>query len=275
MILDGKKVRDELLNKYKKQIEEEKLKLCLAIIFVGDNKASEVYVNNKLKYCKYVGIDTKLIKLKEDTTEKEVIDVIKDLNNDKKVTGIILQSPVPKHIDINKCIEYINPKKDIDGFTKESLFNLAHNTDGLRPCTVKGIIELLNYYNIDLKGKNVCVIGRGDIVGKPLVLELLNHNATVSCVHSKTKNIKDYTKYSDIVISAAGYPNLVIKDMIKKNAIVLDVGINVIDGKIKGDVDFENVSKKCAYITPNPGGVGPMTIAMIIDNVIKASKGGK
>ena len=177
---------------------------------------------------------------------------------------------MPKHINFTNCVSNILPCKDIDGFTKENLFNLIHNKKGLFPCTSKGIIKLLEFYNIDLNGKNVCIIGRGDIVGKPLIFELLNNNATVSICHSHTKNIKKYTKNADIIISAVGKPNIITCDMVKKNSAIVDVGISVIDGKIIGDVDYEEVSKVCKYITPNPGGIGPMTIAMIIENLIDA-----
>lgn len=270
MILDGKKVRDTLLSFYKEKIELEKLDITFAIIRVGNDKPSKVYIKNKIKYCSLVGINVQTFELEENTSEEKVISLINKLNNDSNVTGIILQSPVPKHIDFTKCVSNILPCKDIDGFTKENVFNLMHNKKGLFPCTSKGIIKLLKYYNINLSGKNVCIIGRGDIVGKPLIFELLNNNATVSICHSHTKNIKKYTKSADIIISAVGKPNLITSDMVKKSSIIVDVGISVINGKIIGDVDFESVRKVCKYITPNPGGVGPMTIAMIIENLIDA-----
>ncbi|MGN1379059.1 MAG: bifunctional 5,10-methylenetetrahydrofolate dehydrogenase/5,10-methenyltetrahydrofolate cyclohydrolase [Bacilli bacterium] len=270
MILDGKKLRDTLLSFYKEKIELEKINITLAIIRVGNDKPSKVYIKNKVKYCSLVGINVQTFELEENTTEEKIINLINKLNNDNSITGIILQSPVPKHINFTKCVSNILPCKDIDGFTKDNLFNLIHNKNGLFPCTSKGIIKLLKYYNIDLNGKNVCIIGRGDIVGKPLIFELLNNNATVSICHSYTKNIKKYTKSADIIISAVGKPNLITYDMVKKSSIIVDVGISVVDGKIIGDVDFENVSKVCKYITPNPGGVGPMTIAMIIENLIDA-----
>ena len=272
MILDGKKIRNRLLEDYKRQIREENLKLTLAILLVGDNKESMVYINNKLKYCDYVGIKTKFIKLDSNILEDEVINIIEDLNNDDSITGIILQSPVPKHINFENCIRKIDYKKDVDGFTKDSLFSLVYNKNGLRPCTPKGIIKLLEEYNISLKGKKVCIIGRGNIVGKPLIFEFLNKDATVIILHSKSINIKEETLKADIVVACAGVPNLVTSDMIKDNAIVIDVGITVVDNKIHGDVDFEKVKQKASYITPNPGGVGPMTIAMIIENIINAGR---
>ena len=270
MILDGKKVRNELLEYYGNKIKEENIKITLAIIYVGSDEPSKIYINNKIKYCEKVGIKTLLYEMDEKTKEKEVIDLIEKLNDAPDITGIILQSPVPKQIDFAKVSGMINPLKDIDGFTKDNLYKLMHNEDGLFPCTSKGIIKLLKYYNIKIASKDVCVIGRGDIVGKPLIFELLNNNATVSICHSQTKNLKKYTKNADIIISAVGHPKLITSDMIKDDAILIDVGISVIDGKIVGDIDFGGVKDKCLYITPNPGGVGPMTIAMIIENLVKA-----
>lgn len=274
MILDGKKLREELLANYKNIIEKENLKIKLAIIQVGDNEASNIYVKNKEKYCNMVGIKTdNIYKLSSDTTEEELINLIDKLNKIKEVTGIILQSPVPKHIDYDKCSKTILSSKDVDGFTKENIYKLYMNEDTIMPATVKGIIVLLKKYNINIDGSNVVIIGRGNIVGKPLSLALTNENATVSLLHSHTKDITKYTKEADIIISACGTPNIITSDMIKDNSVVIDVGVNRINGKIVGDVDFESVSKKASYITPNPGGVGPMTIAMIIDNLIKLKRG--
>lgn len=273
MILDGKKLREELLASYKKIIEKENLKIKLAIIQVGDNEASNIYVKNKEKYCNMVGIKTDIYKLSSDTKEEELINLIDKLNKIEEVTGIILQSPVPKHIDYDKCSKTILSSKDVDGFTKENIYKLYMNEDTIMPATVKGIIVLLKKYNINIDGSNVVIIGRGNIVGKPLSLALTNENATVSLLHSHTKDITKYTKEADIIISACGTPNIITSDMIKDNSVVIDVGVNRINGKIVGDVDFESVSKKASYITPNPGGVGPMTIAMIIDNLIKLKRG--
>jgi len=273
MILDGKKLREELLANYKNIIEKENLKIKLAIIQVGDNESSNIYVKNKEKYCNMVGIKTDIYKLSSDTKEEELINLIDKLNKIKEITGIILQSPVPKHIDYDKCSKTILSSKDVDGFTKENIYKLYMNEDTIMPATVKGIIVLLKKYNINIDGSNVVIIGRGNIVGKPLSLALTNENATVSLLHSHTKDITKYTKEADIIISACGTPNIITSDMIKDNAVVIDVGVNRINGKIVGDVDFESVSKKASYITPNPGGVGPMTIAMIIDNLIKLKRG--
>lgn len=273
MILDGKKLREELLANYKNIIEKENLKIKLAIIQVGDNEASNIYVKNKEKYCNMVGIKTDIYKLSSDTKEEELINLIDKLNKIKEVTGIILQSPVPKHIDYDKCSKTILSSKDVDGFTKENIYKLYMNEDTIMPATVKGIIVLLKKYNINIDGSNVVIIGRGNIVGKPLSLALTNENATVSLLHSHTKDITKYTKEADIIISACGTPNIITSDMIKDNSVVIDVGVNRINGKIVGDVDFESVSKKASYITPNPGGIGPMTIAMIIDNLIELKRG--
>lgn len=273
MILDGKKLREELLASYKNIIEKENLKIKLAIIQVGDNEASNIYVKNKEKYCNMVGIKTDIYKLSSDTKEEELINLIDKLNKIKEVTGIILQSPVPKHIDYDRCSKTILSSKDVDGFTKENIYKLYMNEDTIMPATVKGIIVLLKKYNINIDGSNVVIIGRGNIVGKPLSLALTNENATVSLLHSHTKDITKYTKEADIIISACGTPKIITSDMIKDNSVVIDVGVNRINGKIVGDVDFESVSKKASYITPNPGGVGPMTITMIIDNLIKLKRG--
>lgn len=269
MILDGKKLRDELLVQYKEKIREEKLNITLAIILVGNNEASKLYIKNKEKYCTEVGIKVDKYLLAEDTSEEVLINLIKDLNEDKEVTGIILQSPVPNRIDFDKCSGMILPSKDVDGFTKDNVYNLYLNKKSILPCTVKGIIKLLEHYNIEINGKNVAIIGRGNIVGKPLAMALENRNATVSLLHSKTKDLKMFTKDADIVVVACGIPKLLKKDMIKEGSVVIDVGISRVDGKIVGDIDFDNIKDIATFVTPNPGGVGPMTVAMIIDNLIE------
>ena len=269
MILDGKKLRDELLVQYKEKIKEEKLNITLAIILVGNNEASKLYIKNKEKYCTEVGIKVDKYLLDEDTSEEVLINLIKDLNEDEKVTGIILQSPVPDGIDFDKCSGMILPSKDVDGFTKDNVYNLYLNKKSILPCTVKGIIKLLEYYNIEINGKNVAIIGRGNIVGKPLAMALENRNATVSLLLSKTKDLKMFTKDADIVVVACGIPKLLKKEMIKEGSVVIDVGISRVDGKIVGDIDFDNIKDIALFVTPNPGGIGPMTIAMIIDNLIE------
>ena len=268
MILDGKKLKQKILDENKEIINNNNYKIKLAIILVGNNEASKIYIKNKELACNYVGIKVDKYLLDEKTKEEDLIKLINKLNSDNEITGIILQSPVPSQIDFNKCSGLIDAKKDVDGFTKENIYNLYLGVDTILPCTVKGIIKLLEEYKIKISGENVVIVGRGNIVGHPLGLAMLNKDATVTIAHSKTNNLKDITKKADILISATGIPHLIKEDMIKENATIIDVGVSKIDGKIVGDVDFLNVSKKASYITPNPGGVGPMTVAMIIDNLI-------
>ncbi len=265
-IISGTETRKKLLEKYKEIISKNNLKISLVIIQVGDNEASNTYIRNKLKYTKEVGIKSKLMKLDESITEEELINIIKKLNR-SKTTGVILQSPLPSHIDFTKCARLIKDSKDVDGFSTNNLFGIRDNNEQIIPCTVKGILKLFEEYNIDLVGKNIVVIGRSNIVGRPLADALINRNATVTLCHSKTKNLEEYTKNADIVISAVGRPNLINKDMVKKDFIGIDVGINIVDGKLVGDFN-KDVEEKASYLTPVPGGVGPMTVAMIIDNLI-------
>lgn len=268
MILDGKMVRDKILDELKLKMEQENLSIKLAIILVGNNEASKIYIKNKEKACNYVGIDVEKYILPEDTEEQTLLELIKKLNADINITGIILQSPVPEYIDYDKCSNLIDAKKDVDGFTRDNIYNLYLGKDTILPCTVKGIIKLLECYKIPISGSNVVIVGRGNIVGHPLSLALENLNATVTLAHSKTKNLGDVTKNADILISATGVKHLITKDMVKKGATVIDVGVTRENGHIYGDVDFDSVSDVASYITPNPGGVGPMTVAMIIDNLI-------
>lgn len=272
MNLDGKKLRDELLVLYKERISKKKLNITLAIILVGDNEASKLYIKNKEKYCSMVGINVRKYLLSKETSEEKLISLINDLNEDIDVTGIILQSPVPSNIDFEKCSGLIKSSKDVDGFTKDNVYNLYLNKKSILPCTVKGIIKLLDYYKIDVSGKNVVIIGRGNIVGKPLALALENKDATVSLLHSKTKDLKEHTKNADIVVAACGVPKLLKADMVKPGAVVIDVGISRTDAGVIGDIDFDSLKDNASFITPNPGGVGPMTVAMIIDNLIEMSE---
>ena len=272
MILDGKKVSSEIIENIKQEITHLNLKIGFAIIWIGEDPASEIYVRNKIKKCESVGINTKLYHLNDDVTENYVLNLIEELNNNKEINGILLQSPIPKHIDINKCFNLINPLKDIDGFSESSCGKLFLGNPSFISCTPKGVMKLLEYYNIPLEGKNVCLINRSNIVGKPLFHLLIEKNATVTMCHSKTKDISRVTKNADIVISAVGKPKFITEDMIKDEAIVIDVGISRVDGKVVGDVDFLNVSKKTSYITPVPGGVGPMTIAMVLENILEGVK---
>lgn len=272
IILDGKKVSNEIIENIKKEIIDRNLKIGFAIIWVGNDVSSEIYVKNKIKKSKYLGINATLYHLEDNTTEEELLKLIDKLNKRKDINGIILQSPVPKHINISNCFNKIDFKKDIDGFSNISVGNLCIGDKTHISCTPKGIIRLLDYYNIDLNGKNVCLINRSNIVGKPLMQLLIKRNATVTLCHSKTVNLKKYTKEADIIISAVGKPKFITRDMVKKGVIVIDVGISRVNNKVVGDVDYINVSKKSSYITPVPGGVGPMTIAMIFENILDTTK---
>lgn len=268
ILLDGKKLSNEIIENIKEEINSQNIEIGFAVIWVGNDEASSVYVKNKLKKCEYVGIKTELFHLDENVSEKELINLINELNDRNDINGILLQSPVPKHINITNCFNAIDYKKDIDGFSNISVGNLYLGSPYHVSCTPKGIIKLLDNYNIDLDGKNVCLINRSNIVGKPLFHLLIERNATVTMCHSKTIDLKEFTKNADIVISAVGKPNFIKADMVKENVVIIDVGISRIDGKVVGDVDFAEVSKKASYITPVPGGVGPMTIAMVLENIL-------
>ncbi len=269
MILDGSKLKEKILENAKLIISNNNLNITLAIILVGNDEASKIYIKAKQKACEEVGINVALFELDDNTNENDIIDLIYKLNSDSKITGIILQSPIPNGLDYEKCIASISPKKDVDGFTMDNIYNLYLNRKGVMPCTVKGIIRLLKEYNITLEGANVIIVGRGNIVGKPLGLALLNENACVTWTHSKTKDLACFTKNADIVIAAVGKPHIITKDMVKDGAVVIDVGISKEDKHIIGDVDFDEVKNVASYITPNPKGVGPITVAMIIDNLIE------
>ena len=275
-IIDGKQLAKKI--RANLRIECEKLKKQginpkLAVIMVGDNPASKVYVKNKSRVCNEVGIEYQEYLLPENATQKELLELIKRLNNDKKTNGILLQSPLPQHLNINEAFKTITYLKDVDGFTPTSVGKLCIGEDTFISCTPYGVIKMFEEYNIDLKGKNVVILGRSNIVGKPLMQCCLQKDATVTVCHSKTKNLSEYTKKADVIISAIGKSKFLTEDMVKDGVVIIDVGINrQDDGKLVGDVDFENVSKKASYITPVPGGVGPMTIAMLMNNVIKATK---
>ena len=275
-ILDGKKLSNEIIEELKvrcDELKEKGIKPKFAVIMVGNDKESQIYVKNKRKACKRIGIECVECFLDENIQQKELIDKIKDLNSDNTIHGILLQIPIPKHLNINEAFETISPKKDVDGFNPTNVGKLCLNQNTFVSCTPFGIIKLLDKYGIDLAGKKVTIIGRSNIVGKPLIQCFLNKNATVTICHSKTDDIKEHTKDADIVVVAIGKPKFLKENMVKKNSVIIDVGINRdANGKIIGDVDFENVSKKSSYITPVPGGVGPMTIAMLMNNVIKAAE---
>ena len=274
VIIDGKKLAQETRANLKikcNELKEKGINPKLAVIMVGEDKASQVYVKNKSKACNEIGIEFEEFLLDSKIEQKELINLIKKLNKDEKIHGILLQSPIPSNLDINEAFRTIDPEKDVDGFNPVNVGKLCLNQDTFVSCTPYGIMRMFEEYNIDLTGKNVTILGRSNIVGKPLIQCCLNKNATVTVCHSKTKDLKEHTINADIIIAAIGKSNFVTADMIKEGAVVIDVGINRgEDGKLTGDVDFENVSKKASYITPVPGGVGPMTIAMLMNNVIKA-----
>lgn len=276
VIIDGKELAKKIRANLKIECEELKKKNInskLAVIMVGEDPASKVYVRNKSRACEDVGIKYEEYLLDSKITQKELIELIEKLNNDKTINGILLQSPIPSNLDINEAFRTISPQKDVDGFNPINVGKLVLNQDTFVSCTPYGIMKMFEEYNIDLTGKNVVILGRSNIVGKPLIHCCLNKNATVTSCHSKTQNIAQKAKEADVLISAIGKANFVTADMVKDGAVVIDVGINRLDnGKITGDVDFENVKEKASYITPVPGGVGPMTIAMLMNNVIKATR---
>ena len=276
VIIDGKELAKKIRANLKIECEElnkKGIKSKLAVIMVGDDPASKVYVRNKSRACEDVGIEYEEYLLEDNITQNELIDLIEKLNQDNTVNGILLQSPIPSNLDINEAFRTIAPEKDVDGFNPVNVGKLVLNQDTFVSCTPFGIIKMFEEYNIDLTGKNVVILGRSNIVGKPLIHCCLNKNATVTTCHSKTQNIKEIASKADVLISAIGKAHFVTADLVKENAVVTDVGINRLDdGKITGDVDFENVKEKASYITPVPGGVGPMTIAMLMNNVIKATK---
>ena len=273
-IINGKKLAKEIREDLKAKCDELKergIKPKLAVVMVGDDKASQVYVRNKSKVCDEIGIEFEEHLLAENIEQKVLIEVLEKLNKDNNVHGILLQSPIPAHLDINEAFRTIAPEKDVDGFNPVNVGKLCLNQDTFVSCTPYGIMKMFEAYNIDLTGKNVTIIGRSNIVGKPLIQCCLNKNATVTVCHSKTKDLKQHTQNADIVIAAIGKSKFVTSDMIKQGAVIIDVGINRSDdGTLTGDVDYEEVYNKASYITPVPGGVGPMTIAMLMNNVIKA-----
>ncbi|MFH1452788.1 MAG: bifunctional 5,10-methylenetetrahydrofolate dehydrogenase/5,10-methenyltetrahydrofolate cyclohydrolase [Armatimonadota bacterium] len=276
IILDGKLLANKILDEVKIKAEnfkkQHEFPPKLATILVGEDEASKLYVNSKTKKCESSGICAENIFFNEDIDEEALLNKIEELNNDKTVHGMLVQQPFPKNFNTFKIINAVSPKKDVDGFHPASLGNILYNKPLFIPCTPLGIMKLLKEYNIDIAGKNAVILGRSNIVGKPLALLLLNEHATVTICHTKTKDIKQTALGADILISAIGRPNFVTGDMIKEGAVVVDVGINRINGKVTGDVDFEKVKEKASYITPVPGGVGPLTIAMLLSNTVTAAE---
>lgn len=276
IIMNGKEVAQKVRNGLKEEVTKLKQDgkiLKFAVIMVGDNSASKIYIKNKSKACAEVGIECEEYILDSSIEMKELLNLIEKLNNREDIHGILLQSPIPKHLDIDEAFRTIKPEKDVDGFNPVNVGKLCLGQDCFVACTPLGVMKLLEEYSIDIEGKNAVVIGRSNIVGKPMLQCLLNKNATVTICHSKTKNLLEITKNADIIVAAVGREKFVTGDMIKQGAVVIDVGINRLeDGTICGDVDFESAKDKASYITPVPGGVGPMTVAMLMSNIVKASK---
>lgn len=277
-IIDGKKISQEIKDEVRTEIERDGIKACLAVIIVGEDPASQVYVRNKKTACEYCGIKSLSYELPSGTSEKELIELIDKLNKDNEVHGILVQLPLPEHIDEDNIIDAIDPAKDVDGFSRRSVGALSIGSDGFISCTPAGIIELLKRSGVEMAGRECVVMGRSNIVGKPMAMLMLRENATVTVVHSKTRHIEDVCSRADILIVAIGKPKMITHDYVKDGATVIDVGIHRIDPetnggrKLCGDVDYDDVEPIASYITPVPGGVGPMTIAMLMKNVLKAAK---
>ena len=275
-ILDGKAVSLKVKESVKVRADELKkfgVEPTLAVVLVGEDKASQTYVRAKEKACNEYGIKSVAHRLSENTTQNELLALINVLNLDDSIHGILVQLPLPKHIDTNVVLAAIDPRKDVDGFHAVNVGKLVSGLDGFVPCTPLGVMEILKEYGIEVAGLNAVVIGRSNIVGKPMANLLLNASATVTVTHSKTKNLKEICKNADLIVAAIGKPFFLKADMIKDGAVVIDVGINRLDdGRLVGDVDFDEVAPKCSYITPVPGGVGPMTIAMLLNNTILAAQ---
>lgn len=274
ILIDGKKVAEKCREDLKNEIHQLPSAPGLAVIRIGEDAASGIYVRLKHKMCEELGIEFREYHLSEQTTQQELIELIDKLNLDKSVNGILLQSPIPYHLNILEAFRAISPEKDVDGFSPLNVGKLAQGQECFAACTPLGIMHLLKEYNIDVEGKHCVVIGRSNIVGRPMAELLLNADATVTICHSHTKNLAEITKTADVLVVAIGNPRFITADMVKDGAVVVDVGINRVANskKIIGDVDFENVKEKCSYITPVPGGVGPMTIITLMDNVVKAYK---
>jgi methylenetetrahydrofolate dehydrogenase (NADP+)/methenyltetrahydrofolate cyclohydrolase len=275
-LIDGKKIANDLLQTIKKEIEARENKQirkpCLAVILIGDNPASEVYVRNKKIACEKVGIKSISVDLKSDVTEKEVLKLVNKLNDDSEVDGILVQSPLPKHVNEDLVINAISPLKDVDGFHPTNIGLLAIKKPRLRSCTPYGVIKMLKTLNINLAGMRATVVGASNNVGRPMALELLLENCTVTICNSKTVDLQTKVGQAELVVVAAGIKNIVMGEWIRQGAIVIDIGINRVDGKLVGDVEFSVAKDKASYITPVPGGVGPMTVATLMENTLLAQK---
>lgn len=272
MILDGKLTAATVRKQVAENVKRLNDTVTAALIMVGDNQASQVYVRNKQKACDEVGINVESYLLEENTSQKELLNIIDNCNKDPKINGILVQLPLPSHIEEKTVINAISPEKDIDGLNMVNQGKLMVGEEGLVPATPKGVITLLKSNNIEIAGKNVVIVGRSKLVGKPLAMLMLKENATVTVAHSKTVNLKEVTKRADILVAAVGKAKFITADMVKRDAVVVDVGINRFDGKLCGDVDYQAVSEVAKFITPVPGGVGPMTIAELLENILKCYK---
>lgn len=270
MIIDGKSIKKEILEELKITVDKLDIKPHFVVIQVGNNEASNVYIKQKINMANHIGYICDHLKLDENITEEELLSKINELNEDNNINGIMVQMPLPNHINTSKIQNAVLPIKDIDGLCDMNAGMLFHGKDSLYSCTPYGVMELLKRYNIEIEGKNAVVVGRSNLVGKPMSIMLLNAGATVTVCHSKTKNLSDITKTADILVVTVGKPNLITGNMIKKDAIVIDVGITRLENGLCGDVEFESASKVASYITPVPGGVGPMTVAMLAKNILKA-----
>ncbi len=270
MLIDGKKISEEIKTELKNKVltfkKNYKRNISLAVILIGENPASKIYVNNKIKACEFVGIKSLSYIFPENVTKEEVLSIISVLNNDSNVDGILVQLPLPKHLDANEILSKIDVNKDVDGFLPENVGNMFLGNPSICSCTPLGIMKLIESTGVDIVGKHAVIIGRSNIVGKPIASLLLNANCTVTICHSKTKNLEDFTLNADIIIVAIGKPKFLKENMVKNGAIIIDVGINRTENGIVGDVDFENLKDKASFITPVPGGVGPMTISMLLYN---------
>ncbi len=276
VILDGKALAEKIREGLKKEVEQLKsrgIKPGISVLLIGDNPASQVYVRNKKRAAEELGMVSSVYNLEKDLPEERVLDLLNELNRDSRVHGILIQLPLPSHLNEEKLLSFVNPKKDVDGFHPENLGLLLRGTPRFEPCTPLGIIRILEHYNIKIEGKDAVVVGRSNIVGKPIAIMLMKRNATVTICHTRTQNLPEKVSRADILVVAAGKPKAVKGEWIKEGATVIDVGINRLpDGKLTGDVDFATAEKRAGYITPVPGGVGPMTIAMLLSNTVLAAK---
>lgn len=275
MTIDGKAVSKIIKEKVKVEIEQlnkKGVKPGLAVVIVGENPASQSYVRSKTRTCEKLGIHSEQYTLSVEATEQELLELIDDLNDSQTIHGILVQLPLPKHMDENKVIEAIDPIKDVDGFHPINIGKVSTGTGGLKPCTPYGVIRLLQHYNLDIEGKHAVILGRSNIVGKPMAQLLLAEHATTTICHSRTADLTSMLKQADILVAAVGIPHFVKADMVKQGAVVIDVGINRIESGLVGDVDYDTVKDIASYITPVPGGVGPMTIAMLMENTLTACK---